>query len=717
MYDNIINIMKSKLFRIIAIPVLIISITIIVFASRTGDQEESGDMRRTLLLKVITFAIKTGHYDPGRIDDEFSKKAFKLYIDRIDYSKRFLLKEDIDKLSEYKTKLDDAMMEDNFDFLDLSSQILNNRTTEAEEYYKEILENPFDFKIDEKVEVDAEKRDFAKSKDELKEVWRLSLKYETMIRIKDMMEEQEKAAEKSDTVTIKSFDEIESEAREKIMKRYDDWFHRLSKLNGDDRLNTYINSLVNVFDPHTQYFPPKEKENFDIRFSGELEGIGAQLTQKNSYIEVIKIIPGSPSWKQGELEVGDYILKVAQEGEEPVDVVDMRLDEAVLLIRGPKGTKVTLTIKKLDGTIKNIEIVRDVVILEETYAKSALIKSKTGETYGYLRLPSFYVNFNKVGGKNCYDDVKTEIAKLKEENVDGIIFDLRGNGGGSLTDVVKIAGLFIKNGPVVQSKNKQGEIRVLKDEDPSTQYDGPLVVMVNAVSASASEIFAAAMQDYSRAIIVGGNHTFGKGTVQNFAELDRMVPRKPADMKSLGALKMTIQKFYRVNGGSTQLKGVTPDIIFPDYYNYLDFGEKDMDYPMPWDEVPPVKYFKWIPSYNPKTIEESERKIIKEDTLLKLIHENGKRLKEIRDDTELPLNYEKYDELITKREESGKRYEGIGKDTLGLAIRVLTADLPKIEADTSAKARSDSWITGLKKDIYLYETAKILDDIKGKRED
>lgn len=717
MYDKIINIMKSKLFRIIAIPVLIVSITIIVFASRTGDQEESDDMRRTLLLKVITFAIKTGHYDPGKIDDEFSKKAFKLYIDRIDYSKRFLLKEDIDKLSEYKTRLDDAMMEDNFDFLDLSIKILNDRTTEAEEYYKEILKKPFDFKLNEKVEVDAEKRDFAENKDELKEIWRLSLKYETMTRIKDMMEEQEKAAEKSDTATIKSFDEIEKEAREKIKKRYDDWFHRLSKLNDDDRLNTYINSLVNVFDPHTQYFPPREKENFDIRFSGELEGIGAQLTQKNSYVEVIKIIPGSPSWKQGELEVGDYIIKVAQEGEEPVDVVDMRLDDAVQLIRGPKGTKVTLTIKKLDGTIKNIEIVRDVVILEETYAKSAIIKSKTGETYGYLRLPSFYVNFNKIDGKNCYDDVKTEIAKLKEENVDGIIFDLRGNGGGSLTDVVKIAGLFIKDGPVVQSKNKQGDIRILKDEDPSTQYNGPLVVMVNAVSASASEIFAAAMQDYNRAIIVGGNHTFGKGTVQNFAELDRMVPRKPADMKSLGALKMTIQKFYRVNGGSTQLKGVTPDIIFPDYYNYLDFGEKDMDYPMPWDEVPSVKYTKWIPAYNPKAIEESERKIIKQDTLLTLIHENGKRLKEIRDNTELPLNYDKYDELITKREESGKKYERIGKDTLGLAIRVLTSDLPKIEADTSAKARSDSWISDLKKDIYLYETTMILDDIKGKRED
>ena len=322
------------------------------------------------------------------------------------------------------------------------------------------------------------------------------------------------------------------------------------------------------------------------------------------------------------------------------------------------------------------------------------------------------MNFNKADGKNCYDDVKTEIKKLKDENVDGIIFDLRGNGGGSLADVVKIAGLFIKNGPVVQSKNKQGAIRVLKDEDPSIQYDGPLVVMVNAVSASASEIFAAAMQDYNRAIIVGGNHTFGKGTVQNFAELDRMVPRKPADMKSLGALKMTIQKFYRINGGSTQLKGVTPDIIFPDYYNYLDFGEKDMDYPMPWDEIASVEYNKWTPPYKPADIEETERKTIKKDTLLTLIHENGKRLKEIRDDTYLPLNFEKYDELITKREESGKRFESIGKDTLGLAFQVLKADIPKVEADTSAKARSDAWLLNLKKDIYLYETAHLLDEIE-----
>ncbi len=708
--------MKSKLFRIIAVPILIVSITLIVFASRTGDQEDSDSMRRMLVLKVITFAIKTGHYDPGKIDDEFSKKAYKLFIDRIDYSKRFLLQEDIDKLSEYETKLDDAMLEDNFDFLDLSIQILNKRTKETEDYYKKSLNKPFDYTLSEKVEVDAEKRNYATSKGELKEIWRKSLKYETMTRVKEMLEDQKKAAEKSDTVTIKSFDEIETEAREKILKRYDDWFHRMSKFNDDDRLNIYVNSLVNVFDPHTQYFPPKEKENFDIRFSGELEGIGAQLTQKNSYIEVIRVIPGSPTWKQGEIEVGDFIIKVAQDGEEPVDVVDMRLDDAVQLIRGPKGTKVTLTIKKLDGTIKDIEIIRDVVILEETYAKSALLKSKTGETYGYLRLPSFYVNFNKADGKNCYDDVKTELEKLKTENVDGIIFDLRGNGGGSLQDVVKIAGLFIKDGPVVQAKDRQGEIRILKDEDPTVQYDGPLVVMINAVSASASEIFAAAMQDYNRAIIVGGNHSFGKGTVQNFAELDRMVPRKPDDMKSLGALKMTIQKFYRINGGSTQLKGVTPDIIFPDYYNYIDFGEKDMDYPMPWDEIPAVENNNWTPLFNVKEVEENAKNEIKKDTLLTLVHENGKRLKEIRDNTDLTLNYEKYNELVTKREESGKRFKRIGKDTLGLTIQVLHADLPKIEADTSAKARSDAWISDLKKDIYLYKTTSIMDEIKGKEE-
>ncbi|MEZ5083555.1 MAG: carboxy terminal-processing peptidase, partial [Bacteroidales bacterium] len=561
-------------------------------------------------------------------------------------------------------------------------------------------------------EYDTEKREFAKNKKELKERWRTSLKYETMNRIYQLAEEQEKAAEKSDTVTIKSFTELELEGREKILKRYQDWFHRMGKLDEEDRLATYVNALVNVYDPHSEYFPPRDKENFDIRFSGQLEGIGAQLTQKNEYVEVSRIIPGSPSWKQGDLEVGDYIIKVAQDGEDAVDIVDMRLDDAVQLIRGKKGTKVNLTVKKVDGTIETISIVRDVVILEETYAKSAVIKDEeSGLLYGYLRLPSFYVDFSKANGRNCFDDVKKEIEKLNNENIEGLVFDLRDNGGGSLEDVVKIAGLFIEEGPVVQSMGKKGAAKVLRDQDPKIQYDGPMVVMVNAISASASEIFAAAMQDYNRAIVVGGNSTYGKGTVQNFTELDRMVPKKPADMTELGSLKMTIQKFYRVNGGSTQMKGVVPVIIFPDYYNYMDFGEKDMEYAMAWSQIEPVSWSMWTPAYDVDYLINISKKRTQSDTLMMLVEENGQRMEEIREDTRYSLNYNEFKTLLDEREAEGKRFDRIGKDTLDLVIGVLQADKFEIEADTSKKARTDAWITGLKKDIYLMETWNILKDI------
>ncbi|MBC8487561.1 MAG: carboxy terminal-processing peptidase [Bacteroidetes bacterium] len=704
--------MNFRNIKLVAIAVLLIFASLLFISY----QSSTDDLRRDLLVKVVSFAINSGHYHPGDIDDDFSVKAYNLYVERIDYAKRFLLKEDVEKLSKYKTELDDEMKNNDFEFFDISVSILNKRINESESYYKEALEKPFYFEKDEYYEFDPDKKYYAANKTELKERWRKSLKYETLTRLNDLIEEQEKAVEKSDTVQEKSFAELEGEAREKVLKRYDDWFHRMSKLDETDRLNIYINSLVNVFDPHTQYFPPKDKENFDIRFSGQLEGIGAQLTQKNAYIEVIKIIPGSPSWKQGELEVGDYILKVAQGDEEPVDVVDMRLDEAVLLIRGKKGTEARLTIKKLDGAIKEISIIRDVVVLEETYAKSAVIRDdESNRIFGYVKLPSFYIDFNKINGKNCFDDVKNEIEKLKQENVDGIIFDLRNNGGGSLEDVVKIAGLFIEEGPIVQSRGRKGMKKTYKDLDPEIQYGGPLIVMVNAISASASEIFAAAMQDYNRAIVIGGNSTYGKGTVQNFTELDRMVPKKPVDMKPLGALKMTVQKFYRVNGGATQLNGVTPDIVLPDYYNYMDFGERDLDNAMPWSEIFPLTYNKCTPSYDVDYIEEISKKRIKGDSILVLVDENGKRLKKLREDTEYSLNYENYKSRIEKREKSGEKYERIGKDTLGLTIEILKTDLPGVEADTSKKARTEAWITGLKKDVYLVEAVNILNDIDNYR--
>jgi len=440
------NFRKIKIFSILTILILA---SVLFISSRSSSDE----LRRELLLKVVTFAIDNGHYDPGEINDDFSEKAFDVYVDMLDFGKRFLIQSDIKRMADYREELDDAMKELDFALFDLSVSILEERIDDAKGYYQEILAEPFDFEIDESFEYDPDKREFAASQMELKERWRKSLKYEVLGRVYDAKEEQEKAAEESDTVTIKTISELEADAREKVLKRYDDWFHRMEKLEETDRLGVYVNALVNVLDPHTQYFPPKDKENFDIRFSGQLEGIGAQLMQRNAYIEVTRIIPGSPSWKQGELEVGDFITKVAQENEEPIDVVDMRLDDAVQLIRGKKGTKVTLTIKKLDKTIQEITLVRDVVVLEETYAKSAIIKdAETGLNYGYLKLPSFYVDFSKVNGKNCYDDVMTEIEKLKDENIEGLVFDLRDNGGGSLEDVVKIAGLFIEEGPVVQSR-------------------------------------------------------------------------------------------------------------------------------------------------------------------------------------------------------------------------------------------------------------------------
>ena len=355
----------------------------------------------------------------------------------------------------------------------------------------------------------------------------------------------------------------------------------MDKIDESDWLSIYLNSITTIYDPHTAYFPPQDKENFDIAMSGQLEGIGARLTSKGGFIVVAEIVPGSACWRQGQLKVGDKILKVGQGDEEPIDITDMRTDHAVKYIRGKKGTEVRLTVKQVDGSVITIPIIRDIVILEETYTKSAVIDNK-----GYINLPKFYADFSGNGGRDCSDDVKNEILKLKEEGVEGIILDLRNNGGGSLQDVVEMAGLFIKEGPIVQVKAKVGKPRVYSDTDESVYYDGPLVVMVNTYSASASEILAAAMQDYGRAVIVGGSPTtFGKGTVQRAFDLDGFVSEAYDEIKPLGALKLTLQKFYRIDGGTTQLKGVTPDIILPDTWSYLNVGEKDQEFPIPWDEI------------------------------------------------------------------------------------------------------------------------------------
>ncbi|MPT34768.1 MAG: tail-specific protease, partial [Flavobacterium sp.] len=366
-----------------------------------------------------------------------------------------------------------------------------------------------------------------------------------------------------------------------------EYFGFVQELDRDDWFSVYLNAIVERFDPHTFYFAPDDKEKFDISISGSLEGIGARLQKKNDYTEITELIPGGPAWRGKQLEQGDVIMKVAQGNAEPVDVVGMRLDDVVKKIKGKKGTEVRLTVKKVDGTIKVIPIVREVVEIEETYAKSSIVK-KGDMTYGIINLPKFYIDFENKDKRDAFKDVAQEIERLKKQNVQGIVMDLRDNGGGSLQTVVDMVGLFIDQGPVVQVKSANGKKEVLYNKQSKVHWDGPLVVMVNNFSASASEIFAAAIQDYKRGVVIGSKHTYGKGTVQNVIDLNQFIRSNPYG--DLGALKTTTQKFYRVNGGSTQREGVLSDIVMPDRYSYIDMGERDIDNAMPWDKIDPANY-------------------------------------------------------------------------------------------------------------------------------
>ncbi len=707
--------MKSLKYFLLLLPVLVLS----SYIYSESISEEAPDLsistdednkRDEVLIDLIFKGLDEAHFQPLSLDDDFSAKAYDLYLERLDYSKRYLIAEDVEKMAPYKLKIDDEVKNRTFEFYTLSAEIIKNRIEESKVFYQEILEEPFDFTTNETIEVDYEKLAFVKDKAALKERWRKLLKYQTLARLADMIEEQEQAAEKSDTVTIKSVAELEVEAREKVKKNYVDFYDRMDDLNDKDRQSVYLNSVINVYGPHTSYFPPQDKENFDISMSGQLEGIGARLIKKDGYIKVSEIVPGSASYRQGDLKAGDLITKVAQGNEEPVDVVDADIDDAVKLIRGKKGTEVRLTVKKIDGTIQVIPIVRDVVLIEETYARSVILKKDNNKSVGYIHLPKFYADFSKKDGRSCARDVEKEVEKLKSEGVSGIILDLRNNGGGSLQDVVDMAGLFIEKGPIVQVKAKRGAPYVLKDDNSEVQYDGPLVVMVNNNSASASEIMAAAIQDYQRGIIIGSNSSFGKGTVQRFFGLDDFVIDR--SLTPLGAVKITTQKFYRVNGGATQLKGVTPDIVVPDIFSFIETGEKEHDHVMKWDEISAVEYKQWKPSYNLDKVRKNSEARIKDNNTFQLIQENAKWLKGRRDITNFSLNLEKYRAEQKKTKEEAERYDDIDKVIEGLQVMNIKADLPAIDADTVKQERNKKWLERIEKDAYINEALMVIDDMK-----
>jgi carboxyl-terminal processing protease len=585
----------------------------------------------------------------------------------------------------------------------------------TETFYKELLQSPFSFDIQETIELDGKKAEYAANDGELREYWRKSLKYQVMTRLNEMIQEQDKLKERKDTVIQeKSFADMETEARKKVLKSQDARYKTIKKLERAERFAAFINAITASYDPHTNYFPPKDKEAFDISMTGRLEGIGATLQERDGYIKVQQIVPGSASWKQGQLKVGDVILKVAQGADEPVDIVDMSIDNAVKLIRGKKGTEVRLTVKKVDGSVIVIPIIRDVVMIEETFAKSALLKYQK-KNVGYIKLPGFYADFNRNGGRNSWEDVRNEVMKLKKEKVEGIILDLRDNGGGSLEDAVNMAGLFIKRGPIVQVKSKYGEAQMLEDPDPSVLYDGPLVVMVNELSASASEILAAAMQDYRRGVIIGSNATYGKGTVQRMVNLDDYLPDSYESVAPLGSLKITFQKFYRVNGGATQLKGVTPDIILPDKFSYLEFGEKEQDYPMPWNEIAPASYAHWENDLNLARLKAGSKSRVDKNPTFSMLDQEGQRLKSQTDKTSHTLNLVKYAEEQKALKEEAKKYENILKPISGFEARKMkdtaSENMAVASSDTSAAAPGKEFIKNLRKDAHVFEAFQVISDM------
>jgi len=693
-------------FKIIlsVLAVVLLTGSFILYNRNTG----TPDGKNEILLKALMQGLSTGHYKPEKVDDAFSKKVFNLYLDRLDFNKKFLLASDVQQLRKYETALDDELRDGSYEFFNLSADLIDKRTKESQAYYKEILAKPFDFTKNETVELDGEKQTFAKDVAALKEQWRKQLKYQTLTRLADIKEEQEKAFAKDSKAEKKTMEQMEQEAREKVLKSYDELYRHLDQMNREDRRSVFINAITNVYDPHTGYFPPKDKDAFDIAFTGRLEGIGASLQEKDGQIKVMEIVPGSPSYLQGDLKPGDAIQKVAQGDKEPVLIEGMRLDDAIQLIRGKKGTEVRLTVKKPDGSTKVIPIVRDVIVIEDTYAQSAIIDDKA--KIGYIKLPGFYADFENNGAPSSAEDVKREIAKLKAAGMKGLVLDLRNNGGGSLADAIEMGGLFIDKGPIVQVKTAAGKAVVLDDRDPQVQYDGPLVILVNSNSASASEILAAAMQDYNRAVIMG-TPTYGKGTVQQFFELDDALPSQFNAYKPFGALKLTTQKFYRINGGTTQLRGVTPDVVLPDLYAQLEFGEKEQDYPLPFDEISPANYKPWSNTkLNIPQIKASSLAHIAQNNSFNLIEKSAERLKKQSDNTVRSLELNKYLAEEKQNEAEAKRYEEAQKEVPVLDVMRLPQDLQALGGDTAKVARSKEFLKSLQKDIYVEEAVSVIEN-------
>ncbi len=697
------------------IPVILVLTAASFFIAFQSQGKNDGDdnpkNRYAKILRNVGILLEEGHYSPKKIDDVFSKAVFKKFVEELDGDKNILLQSDIEGFKKFETLLDDEIHGAPIESFFAVNAVYLKRLNEVTLVYKDILAKPFDFTVDETVQMDADKRSFPATEKERRDLLRKSVKYAVLDRYVTMQEDREKNKDKKD-FKIKADTTLEREAREQVNRQIERYIAtKKNRETNDENFSTFVNAITTTMDPHTSYFPPIDLRTFNEGMRGSFFGIGAQLQEEDGKIKILSLVSGGPAWKSGELKEKDEILKVGQGAAEPVDVTGYAVTDAVKLIRGAqKGSEVRLTVRKIDGTIKVISLIRDDVKLDDVYVKSAIINGQ--HKIGYIYLPEFYADFENPNGPRCADDVAKEIEKLKAENVEGIVMDLRGNGGGSLYDVVQMAGLFIEDGPICQVKGRGDKAKVLPDTDKRVMYTGPLAVLVDETSASASEIFAAAIQDYNRGIILGSTSTYGKGTVQ------RNIPLNPQSENSLfgtgkaddlGTVKLTLQKFYRINGGATQLEGVVPDVILPDRLEHLKFREKDNPDALKWDKINQAPYKTWTSTYSNEALIKKANEAVSNNPAFEKIKTNVQWL-EKNNDRSFSLNINKFKDDQKKLKSVYKDIEDAYKLTKAIDIKYLDGEI-KADESKDKNDRSKQWLKVRSEDVFIDKSVQVVNSM------
>ena len=695
---------------------LFIPLTSLVFCFNSPKND---DEKMSTIMVSVKNTLSYLHYSPKTINDAYSQEVYKHYFEMVDASKRYFLQSDMDEFAKHKMKLDDYLNQGNLTFYKLTIDRLYQRVDEIDKITQDILSKPINLDEDETLVLEPKIKNNAKNNAELAAEWKKYIKYNILQEMESLTAKEAMQKEKKDSVqkfnlkdTIKleilTQEQKRIKATTEVKDLVTDTFRRFKKRNKMDWFTVYMNAYTEVFDPHTNYYSPKNKEDFDTQFKGKVIGIGAIIQEKRGYLYLGALTIGAPAWKSKQLSDGDKILKVrSKPNEDAVNVVGMLSDEAVRLIRGEKGTKVTLTVEKKDKTIKEVTMIREEVAIEDTFARSIIVNGADGKKYGFINLPSFNADFEDPSGRNASDDIKNELVKLKAQNVQGIILDLRNNGGGSLTEVGDIMGLFMNTGPYVQVKDGNGKIQTLKNKQSAPIWTGPLVIMQNELSASASEILAGAIQDYGRGLVIGSPQSFGKGTVQTFVDLNRFLQTSD----DFGSLKLTIQKFYRITGESTQRKGIESDIKMKDFYTYSEIGERYDDYALAWDKIPAVPYTP-LNTVSISSLQKGLEARLQNNKNYQLMQESALWKENLDKEESISLNQSKFNEVMKTRKAQIEKFKALDKYNNGLKFILNTDEVEREKKDEAFQKKTQNWTKNLQRDLYLLEAMNVISEMK-----